>query len=138
MSDKKSMKEVEKYRQKLLQNAVFPNSFPEKLEDIMNKQELFGSKFCKFGKLTLEEKQKWTKEFVLCCLDELSEILNQQNWKHWKKPVPVNEIELKYELVDLLHFLISMMLVWEMDADEVYSMYLAKNKENHERQKRGY
>jgi dimeric dUTPase (all-alpha-NTP-PPase superfamily) len=134
MSDKKSMKEVESYRQQILDDT----NIGGKLEKIMEKQKEFGSKFCKFGELTLDEKQKWTKEFVLCCLDELSEILNQQNWKHWKKPEPVDEIEMKYELIDLLHFLISMMLVWEMDANEVYSMYLAKNKENNLRQRRGY
>ena len=135
MSDKKSMKEVEQYRQTIM-NAYKDHHL--KLEDIMNKQKQFGSRFCKFGELTLEEKQKWTKEFILCCMDELSEVLNQVNWKHWREPVPIDEVEVKYELVDLLHFLISMMLIWDMDAHEVYTMYLAKNKENHDRQKRGY
>lgn len=134
MSDKKSMKEVEKYRQEILNKT----DIGHKLEDIMSRQKEFGGKFCKFGKLSLEEKQVWTKEFILCCMDELSEVLNHMSWKHWKKPEPVDAIELKYELVDLLHFLISMMLVWDMDAKEVYSMYVAKNKENHDRQKRGY
>ena len=135
MSDKKSMKEVEKYRQEIID--IYKN-VPDKLENIMKLQKQFGSKFCKFDKLTLKEKQTWTKEFILCCMDELSEILNQVNWKHWRKPVPVDEIEVKYELIDLLHFLVSMMLVWGMDSKEVYSMYLAKNRENRERQKRGY
>ena len=141
MSDKKSMKEVEKYRQEILRDIQSPlgcTNMVEKLEDIMNKQKLFGSKFVKFGELNLEEKQKWTKEFILCCMDELSEVLGHISWKHWRTPGPVDEIEVKYELVDLLHFLISMMLVWDMDAEEVYTMYLAKNKENHDRQKRGY
>jgi len=137
MSDKKSMKEVEKYRRTMIINGINDLKV-EKLEEIMAKQKQFGSKFCKFGKLTLQEKEKWTKEFILCCMDELSEVLNQVSWKHWKKPIAVDSVEVKYELVDLLHFLISLMLVWEMDADEVYTMYLAKNKENHERQNRGY
>lgn len=71
-------------------------------------------------------------------------------WKHWKKnhekatQRPLSELtdeellELKFELVDELHFFFNKCLALGMTAEELYTMYLAKNKENIERQLRGY
>lgn len=137
MADKKSMEEVEKSRQDMIKNWG-PRHFTNMLDQIVENQKRFASKFCDFDNLTLEEKQKWTKEYVVCMLDELSEVLGWINWKHWKKEKPVNELEIKYELIDLLHFLIDTMLVWNMTAEDIFSMYRAKNWENHRRQNEGY
>ena len=113
--------------------------FTNMLEEMFDLQKRFGGRFVDFDKLTVKGREIWTKEFAVCCMDELSEVLNWTNFKHWKKPVyPVNELELKYELVDLWHFVISLMLVWKMSPEELFSMYIAKNRENHNRQKRGY
>lgn len=137
MSDNKSMQMVEIQRKRLVREWG-PRHFTNMLDEMMGMQKRFGSRFVKFGKLTMREKEKWTKEFVLCCYDELSEIINWVNWKHWKKKKSVNKLEVKYEIIDLLHFLLSLMLVWDMTPNEVFSMYIAKNRENHNRQKRGY
>lgn len=129
------MDKIEQYRKKHLRNV----DIGHKLEDMLELQKTFGKKFVDFGNLTIQEKERWTKEFIVCCMDEMSEILNWTSWKHWKQAsYPVNEIELKYEIIDLWHFVMSLMLVWEMDAKEIYSMYLAKNRENHNRQMKGY
>jgi len=113
--------------------------FTNKLDEMFDLQKKFGSKFCAFGKLTIKEKERWTKEFIVALMDEGFETLNWTNHKHWKKPIyPINEMELKYEMIDMLHFLISLFLVWEMTSKDVFSMYIAKNRENHKRQKRGY
>ena len=40
----------------------------------------------------------------------------------------------KEEIVDMLHFLVSMALRSGMDAEEMYQRYLAKNQENFDRQ----
>ena len=109
------------------------------LQNIFRIQKKFGSKFCDFGTKNIKLKEKWTKEFILCCMSELSEILGWINWKHWKKQkYPINEKELKYEIIDLLHFVISLALINGMSAKELYQLYLNKNKENFDRQKRGY
>lgn len=69
-------------------------------------------------------------------------------WKRWKKShaqVPnmklsdLSErdmIELKFELIDIQHFLFNMMLSIGMTPQEVFNMYISKNKENIERQNR--
>ncbi len=109
------------------------------LANLLDAQYNFGKQFCDFKNLTLEEKEKWTKEFILCCSNELNEILDWINWKHWKtNKKKVNIIEVKYEIIDLLHFVLSLMLVWDMDEKEIFDLYFTKNKENFERQKKGY
>lgn len=49
-----------------------------------------------------------------------------------------DKIELKMELIDELHFLFNKMHAVGMTTEELYNFYFSKNKENRERQKRGY
>jgi dimeric dUTPase (all-alpha-NTP-PPase superfamily) len=114
-------------------------TFAHMLEEMMALQKNFGKKFIAFGSLSVEDQEKWTKELTQCCASELQEILGCVNWKHWKqKQYPIDELSLKYELVDLWHFVMSLMLVWGMTPLDLFSMYITKNRENHDRQKRGY
>jgi len=46
--------------------------------------------------------------------------------------------ELQMELIDIQHFLFNMMLAAGLNPQDLMNMYFAKNKENRERQKRGY
>ena len=61
----------------------------------------------------------------------------------WKNSAPIDSDALKEELVDVLHFYIGMCIDAGMTADEMYDIYLRKNKENYDRQnglsaKKGY
>lgn len=46
--------------------------------------------------------------------------------------------ELKMELIDELHFLFNKMHAVGMTTEELYNFYFSKNKENRDRQRRGY
>jgi hypothetical protein len=72
-------------------------------------------------------------------------------WKPWKKSyhekapsMTFNSLteddkkELQMELIDIQHFLFNMMLASGLTPSDLMNMYFAKNKENRERQKRGY
>jgi len=72
-------------------------------------------------------------------------------WKPWKKSyhekapeMSFNSLsesdkkELQMELIDIQHFLFNMMLASGLTPADLMNMYFAKNKENRERQKRGY
>jgi hypothetical protein len=72
-------------------------------------------------------------------------------WKPWKSDhthkaphmkfsdMSPNDLkELKMELIDIQHFLFNMMLAVGMTPDELFNYYFSKNKENRNRQKRGY
>lgn len=71
-------------------------------------------------------------------------------WKHWKRDhskystmrfsdlTPGDQLECKFEIIDMLHFFLNYAISIGMTPSEVYNLYMAKNRENRDRQKRGY
>ena len=47
------------------------------------------------------------------------------------------EVE-KFEIIDMLHFFMNYAISIGMTPQEMYNMYMSKNAENRDRQKRGY
>lgn len=85
------------------------------------------------------ERDALTKEYLLAIIRECAEALDMLNSKPWKKTqkeIDVNE--LKFEFIDIQHFVCSLYDVWTMSRDEVMQYYMAKNKENHNRVERNY
>lgn len=67
-----------------------------------------------------EYKQRWIKEYVLCLHSEASELLDLINWKHWKETQnPVDWEEAKFEIVDLLIFVLNLSLASGMGPGEL-------------------
>lgn len=88
-------------------------------------------------------KCEWIQRKTLAMVSELAELLDEVNFKWWKNPKQIDDDRIKSELVDILHFFVSMCLTAGMDAGELYGRYLDKNKENFDRQygrsaKKGY
>lgn len=84
---------------------------------------------------------------------ELIEAVGAQNnaiWKKWKanhvelcneawQDLTEEEIlELKYEAIDIMHFINNIFIALRMDAKEIGQMYAAKNKENLRRYENKY
>lgn len=87
--------------------------------------------------------EEWIRMDVLAMVSELAELLDEVNFKWWKNPKPINEESLHGELVDILHFFISMCIRAGMSPESLYEGYIAKNRENFDRQygrspKKGY
>lgn len=71
-------------------------------------------------------------------------------WKPWKADhvlrqdtriadlSPADQLEIKFEMIDILHFMLNMFMALGMDAEEIFKLYFLKNKENFDRQDRGY
>jgi dimeric dUTPase (all-alpha-NTP-PPase superfamily) len=76
----------------------------------------------------------WIQKETLAMISELSELLDEVNFKWWKNPKEINLDNIKEELIDVFHFFMSMCLKVDMSADEVYQRYIEKNKENFKRQ----
>lgn len=111
------------------------------LKHIFELQHKFGKKFTDFGNLSEEDKNAKTLEFIDHCIEELIEMRREiPSRKHWssKKDDPVDKGKLKDEYVDVLHFFISLALINEWTAEDVYNAYLSKNNINHQRQETGY
>ena len=76
-------------------------------------------------------------EFELALRQESAEAIDSLNWKWWKKD-PDDWDNVKIELVDMLHFWVSMCTVAGLSAQEVLTLYFKKNQLNHKRQNEGY
>lgn len=78
--------------------------------------------------------EEWIQKETLAMMSELSEVIDEVNFKWWKAHKPVDSDALKDELVDVMHFFVSMCLKIGMSAEELYERYIAKNRENIARQ----
>jgi CRISPR/Cas system-associated protein Cas10 (large subunit of type III CRISPR-Cas system) len=85
-----------------------------------------------------EERIQFIKDMILALTDELHEMLGEVGWKPWATSNHINEDAFKNELVDAWHFMMNLMLVVNMSANELYARYLAKREKNIKRQKDGY
>ncbi len=115
---------------------------PDKLDTIFAMQQALNQNIRETRGLTFS-REEWIQKQTLALVAELSEVLDEVNYRWWKNPKPADPDALKEELVDVLHFLLSMCLEAGMDAQDLYDRYLAKNEENFKRQqglsaKKGY
>lgn len=85
-----------------------------------------------------EERIAFIRQNVLALEDELHEALREVGWKSWARTKYVHETRLQEELIDALHFMLSLLLAANMNADDVYERYLTKNRINRRRQQEGY
>jgi hypothetical protein len=71
-------------------------------------------------------------------------------WKRWKKAYPSfsdkkfsdlsssDQLECKFEIIDMLHFFMNYAASIGMTPQEMYNMYMSKNQENRRRQQNNY
>jgi len=85
-----------------------------------------------------EDQTKWTLNYCRAMGQELAELTDSVPWKWWAKYQKLDIQNARVEVVDMLHFLISMAQVLGMSADDVYAAYLKKNEVNFKRQESGY
>jgi hypothetical protein len=78
---------------------------------------------------------------------ELAEILDQLPWKYWRDQHRTildrsmdeyDRTEIAFEVADILHFLINILVVLGIDWDLFMRIFYAKQIENRSRQNRGY
>jgi dimeric dUTPase (all-alpha-NTP-PPase superfamily) len=79
----------------------------------------------------------WLANYLKALHDESRELGEEIPWKWWSKEM-LDMDAIRVEIVDILHFWISMALASGMDASEVHRLYLLKNQVNLDRQDAGY
>ena len=100
----------------------------EELKKIWKKQRDFNKNFVDFDNLTLEEKQKWTKEYALHLFSEFDEVLREINWKmHRSKSINVERQNLVEELVDVFKYWCSIIQVWDISPEEFINEFDRKS-----------
>lgn len=87
---------------------------------------------------TTEQRITNIKENVLALTDELHEVLGEMGWKSWATSRHLNRDAAVKEAIDAWHFLMNIFLHLGVDANELYTRYVAKRAVNERRQNTGY
>jgi len=120
----------------------------KKLEEIFEMQGKLQKRLKKHpSEMEFVEMVNYLKENMLHINIEFAELIERLPFKYWKSYTPeqlkgfLNEehkLEIWYEFIDMAHFFINMGLGLGIGPDEFYNLYRSKNKENFDRQDRGY
>ena len=105
----------------------------DRLQSIFEWQERFNRTLRQERGLTFDA-STWIQKEAMALMVELAEVLEESRYKWWKNAEEMNLSALHEELVDVLHFFISMCIDAGLDAESLYQGYLAKNRENFRRQ----
>lgn len=99
-----------------------------------------GEKFFSVKEDFRSEQLRWMEKMIACMNNELEEVREWFPWKTWKHydNFEYNDAEVKYELIDIFHFLIEACLIMGMDGKEFMQIYKSKHKTNHKRQENNY
>ena len=106
----------------------------DKLEHIFELQRSFQDKLKRERGLQDVPMEQWLQKQTLAMVSELAELLEEVNFKWWKNPHALDEGNIREELSDILHFFVSMCIEAGMCAEDLYRVYVGKNRENFARQ----
>ena len=121
-----------------------PDSFPsmetpDQFRELFRMQKSLNARIgVNTDAMTEAEKTQWILNYCRAMSQELAELTDSVPWKWWAKYQKFDEQNARVEVVDCLHFLISMAQVLGMSADEVFAAYVKKNEVNLKRQDFGY
>lgn len=79
----------------------------------------------------------WLANYLRALQDEARELGEEVPWKWWSKQ-DLDMDSIRVEIVDILHFWISLALVSGLDPEETLRLYKLKNEVNLKRQETGY
>ena len=83
------------------------------------------------------EVNEWIHKYLLAMEDETRELKQELLWKWWSKDI-LDMQNIRVEIIDQLHFWVSLAMVSGMGAEDVFRMYQQKNQVNFDRQDNGY
>lgn len=80
---------------------------------------------------------EWLGKYLTAMDDESRELREELLWKWWSKD-HLDLQNIRVEIIDQLHFWMSLALTAGLSADEVFAIYMQKNAVNHARQENDY
>lgn len=153
----------EKRQQNVCSDLEIADITNEDLDTCFDLQRFLQSKFpetANIGNESIADTSVAAQRNLHAFLDEMMEFMDalggiedgikNGGWKYWKddhekaKNMKISDLserdlkELKMEYTDMFHFFINWGLMIGMTGSELVAYYIAKNKENLDRQKRGY
>ena len=111
----------------------------DKLEELFRLQRSFNERIgVRTEQFDQDLQVKWLLNYSRALGQELAELVDSVPWKWWAKYQKFDEQSARVEVIDMLHFLISMAQALGMSAEDVFQGYLKKNQVNLQRQETGY
>lgn len=80
---------------------------------------------------------EWLMNYSKAMKEELIELDEELLWKWWSKD-EIDMQNIRVELIDILHFLVSAMMCAGLDAEKVFDIYQQKHTVNLQRQDTNY
>ena len=94
-------------------------SKPDKLDEIFHLQQALNLRIgVDMVNMTEEERKKWMLNYCRAMSQEIAELTDSVPWKWWAKYQKFDKQNARVEVIDLLHFLISIAQVLEMTPEE--------------------
>jgi dimeric dUTPase (all-alpha-NTP-PPase superfamily) len=85
-----------------------------------------------------EQQVHWLLNYSRALSQETAELVDSLPWKWWAKYQKYDRDNVRLEIVDLVHFLVSLAQVAGLSAADVHELYMKKNRVNFQRQETGY
>ena len=112
---------------------------PDKLNEIFQLQQALNLKIgVDTANMTDEQRVQWVLNYCRAMTQEIAELTDSVPWKWWAKYQKFDKQYARVDVVDLLHFLISIAQVLEMTPEDFSEAYAKKHKVNLARQDSGY
>lgn len=105
------------------------------IEEIFQKQDELNKRL--LPGVHLLHNTEYALKFILALRQEVCELVDSLDWKWWKKGED-DWNNFQVELIDILHFLVSLFLISGMSPGDVVNGYRNKHALNNERQDKGY
>ncbi len=119
--------------------SAYCQKHPDKLEAIFYLQKLLNRRIgVDTDKMDDAQRQQWMLNYCRAVDQELAELVDCVPWKWWANYQKFDKQNARVEIVDLLHFLISLAQVMGMTPNELFEAYTKKHVVNLQRQDSGY
>jgi predicted phosphodiesterase len=119
--------------------SAFYQKHPDKLAAIFYLQKLLNRRIgVDTDKMDDQQRQQWVLNYCRAMAQEVAELTDCVPWKWWASYQKFDKQNARVEIVDLLHFLISVAQVMEITPDDLFEAYTKKHRVNLGRQESGY
>ena len=110
------------------------NKSVDKLHILFDLQKTFDDYIKEKRNLDYSDIEKWIRKMCIAIITEACELNDACNWKWWKNKKDIDWNNVKEEVVDLWHFLLSLSIKIGLTPEDLINEYIQKNIENYNRQ----
>ncbi len=115
-------------------NKCKNNNKMDKLEMLFDLQNMFDEYIKDKRNLDYSNIELWIQNMCIAIITEACELNDTCNWKWWKNKKDIDWNNVKEEIIDLWHFLLSLSIKVGLTPNDIINQYIIKNIENYNRQ----